>query len=78
MEFLVKLSAIENVKKFVRFASNYNCDIFVKSQDKSYIVDGSSIMGVLSLDLRYPIAVCIKDIESGEDFKNDVSDFVIN
>ena len=78
MEFLVKLCAIENVKKFVHFANSYDCDIFVKSHDKSYIVDGSSIMGVLSLDLREPIIVHIEDMESGESFKNDVADFVID
>lgn len=46
MEFLVSLKEVEDVKEFVRLVSIYDCDILVKSQDKNFVVDGSSIMGV--------------------------------
>lgn len=77
MEFLVDLNKVEDVKEFVRFASIYDCGIDVCSQDRHFIVDGASLMGMFSLDLSKPVLVSVKDIESAESFKNDISNMII-
>ena len=77
MEFLVDLNKVEDVKKFVRLASIYDCGIDVCSQDRHFTVDGSSIMGMFSLDLSKPVLVSVKDIEAAESFKNDIYKMII-
>lgn len=77
MEFLVDLNLVENVKKFVKVASTYDTSILVKSSDRSYSVDGSSLMGLFSLDLGKPVVVCIQDADVCESFKNDIEEFVV-
>ena len=49
----IKLSSIEDVRKFVDIVSKYDIDIDLSSG--RYIVDAKSIMGVFSLDLLKPI-----------------------
>ena len=77
MEFLVDLNKVEDVKTFVRFAELYDTDIIVRNQDKKFAIDGSSIMGLFSLDLSRLVVVHIEDVAIGERFKNDVVDFVV-
>lgn len=77
MEFTVDLNRVEDVKTFVKYASLYDVDILVKNLDRSFTVDGSSLMGMFSLDLGNPVVVHIDDVEAGESFKDDVSKFVL-
>lgn len=49
----IKLSSIEDVRKFVDIVSKYEIDIDLSSG--RYIVDAKSIMGIFSLDLLKPI-----------------------
>ena len=49
----IKLSSIEDVRKFVDIVSKYDIDIDLSSG--RYIVDAKSIMGIFSLDLLMPI-----------------------
>ena len=49
----IKLSSIEDVRKFVDIVSKYDIDIDLSSG--RYIVDAKSIMGIFSVDLRKPI-----------------------
>ena len=49
----IKLSPIEDVRKFVDIVSKYDIDIDLSSG--RYIVDAKSIMGIFSLDLLKPI-----------------------
>ena len=49
----IKLSSIEDVRKFVDIVSKYDIDIVLSSG--RYIVDAKSIMGIFSLDLLKPI-----------------------
>ncbi len=77
MEFLVNLKEVEDVKTFANYANNYSCDILVRSQDKNFVVDGSSILGILSLDLSRPVKVEVKNIEAGESFKNDIYKMIV-
>lgn len=77
MDFLVDLNKVEDVKKFVRFASLYDADIVVSNQNRSFIVDGSSLMGLFSLDLSKPVVVHTEVVEVGESLKKDVENFVV-
>lgn len=49
----IKLSSIEDVRKFVDIVSKYDIDIDLSYG--RYIVDAKSIMGIFSLDLLKPI-----------------------
>ncbi len=49
----IKLSTIEEVRKFVNIVCSYEGDIDLKSG--RYVVDAKSIMGIFSLDLFNPI-----------------------
>lgn len=50
------LDTVNKVKRYIVEASSKKYDITVESQD-GYIVDGKSILGILSLDLSKPIFV---------------------
>lgn len=77
MDFLVDLNRVEDVKEFARLASLYEADIVVSNQNRSFIVDGSSLMGLFSLDLSKPVVVHTEVIEVGEALKKDVKKFVV-
>ena len=51
----IKLSTIQDVRKFVETVTSYDMDIDLASG--RYIVDAKSIMGIFSLDLLQPITV---------------------
>lgn len=53
----VKLETVEKVKDFVNAVRNVNGDIDVGSG--RYIIDGKSIMGILSLDLSKPLKLTV-------------------
>lgn len=77
MEFLVDLNKVEDVKEFVKFASLYDTVITVSNQNRNFVVDGSSLMGLFSLDLSKPVVVHIGVAEIGNSFKKDISKFVV-
>lgn len=77
MEFNVDLNKVEDVKEFVRIAGMHDTNIIVGSQDRNFSVDGSSLMGIFSLDLSNPVVVRISDKEVGEAFKEAVEKFVM-
>lgn len=72
MKFYVDLNKVEDVKNFVKKAGKYDCDIAVRSQDRVFAVDGTSLIGLFSLDLSKPVEVDIKDREAAELFKDDI------
>lgn len=77
MKFLVDLNKVEDVKDFVRIAEKYDTDITVGSQNKSFLVDGTSLMGVFSLDLSQPVVVNVSDKCAGDRFKEEIIRFVM-
>lgn len=77
MDFFVDIRGVEDVKTFVKKAEKYECDIMVKNYGRAFTVDGSSIMGIFSLNLLEPVIVHIEDNEIAEKFQEDVIDFVI-
>jgi len=51
----ITLNDIDDVKRFVQFANDYDFEIELSSG--KYTVDAKSIMGIFSLDLSQPITV---------------------
>lgn len=78
MEFLVDLNKVEDVKTFVKLAESCNVDVMVKNQDRAFMVDGGSIMGMFSLDLSRPVIVHIEDSDVGQTFKMSVKKFLVD
>ncbi len=77
MEFMIDLNKVEDVKEFVKCAEIYDTSIIVSSQDRKFAVDGSSLMGLFSLDLSKPVVVKIHNKEAGEVFKSKVERLVL-
>ena len=74
--FSVLLSSINDVKSFVRAASEQPCDIDVVSG--RYIIDAKSIMGIFSIDLAKPIRVEVHGTpDDAERFYDAVKSLVI-
>jgi len=72
--FNVKLSTIEEVKKFVTAATMFDGEIDLKSG--RYVVDAKSIMGIFSLDLLNPIEVTVHS-DDWNGFVETVKDFIV-
>jgi phosphotransferase system HPr-like phosphotransfer protein len=73
--FKVKISTIDNVKTFSRICEGFNYDIDVYAG--RYIVDGRSILGILSFDLTKVLNVKINtdDEEVIEKFSDAIKEF---
>ena len=73
---VIRLNSIEKVKDFVSRVSTFNCDVDIIYG--RYVIDGTSIMGIFSLDLTNPVTALIhtddydelkRFFEMMEDFK---------
>lgn len=56
MKKMVLLDSVDKVKDFVQQTSKFKGSIDITSG--RYVIDGRSLMGILSLDLSKPVAVC--------------------
>lgn len=77
MKFKVLLNMVEDVKKFVKIAEKYDMDITVRSTRSKFEVDGTSIMGMFTLDLSDPVIVTTHDNEDGKKFKSEVEKYIV-
>ena len=59
MKKMVLLNSVDKVKDFVQQTSKFKGSIDITSG--RYVIDGRSLMGILSLDLSKPVAVCYSD-----------------
>lgn len=57
----IKLDTVDDVNEFVKLAERNIGDVDVRSD--RYVVDGKSILGILSLDLKNPLII---DIYGGD------------
>ena len=73
---VIRLNSIEKVKDFVNRVSTFNCDVDIIYG--RYVIDGTSIMGIFSLDLTNLVTAMIhtddydelkRFFEMMEDFK---------
>lgn len=68
----IKLNCVDDVNEFVAIASLNQEDIDIRSD--RYVIDGKSILGILSLDLK---KVLIVDIYGG-DFAEKIKKFIVD
>lgn len=59
VKMLVDIKSVEEAKKFVETVRKYDYSVDVLSQQ--YVIDGKSILGLLSLDLSKPLEVYIRN-----------------
>ena len=52
---MVKITTINDVKALINYTRAVNGDVLIKKGN--YIVDGTSILGVLSLDMSTPVEI---------------------
>ena len=60
----IRLNTIEKVKKFISAATFIDGDLVIESG--KYVVDGKSIMGILSLDLNKDLVLKVFENVEGE------------
>ena len=73
-EFKIKLSTIEEVRRFVNEVTKYEYEIDLKSG--RYVVDAKSIMGIFSLDLLHDIDVTVHS-DDCEALKAAIADIIV-
>lgn len=73
----IKLSTIDDVKKFSSIACSMNADIDVSYGH--YVIDGKSIMGLFSLDLSHELNVSIYASDDNDliQYQNMLSEFIV-
>ena len=72
---VIKLNTIDKVKDFVNRVSTFDCDIDIIYG--RYVIDGTSIMGIFSLNLTNPVTAMIHtdDYEELKRFFDMMEDF---
>ena len=73
--FYIKLSEINDVYTLVNTLVAYNGDVDLESG--RYIVDGKSLLGIFSLDLRQPIIMTIHNEEKADELIAKIDSFVV-
>lgn len=63
MSIIIRLNEVEAVKQFVEDMRKLPCDVNVYKN--SYVVDGKSILGLLSLSLDAPVTARVITDEEG-------------
>ena len=73
----ILLKNMDNVEKFVEITNKFNFDIDVIGGKR--IVNGKSVLGLLTLDLTSPLSVILNTNKSNEinEFINLINDFKI-
>ena len=71
----IRLSTIQDIKKFVEIASLTPVEVDLCSD--RYVVDGKSIMGIFSLDLLNPIKMIVHSDDCPE-LMAELASFVVN
>lgn len=60
----VKFTTFEEIKLFIRYTSSLDSRVTIYSG--KYVVDGKSIMGILSLDLENTLIVVVDEVADEE------------
>lgn len=75
MTFNIKLKEINDVYKLVNILVGFEGDVDLESG--RYKVDGKSILGIFSLDLRQPIKVTYDNEKNADKLYNQLKDFIV-
>jgi len=71
----IKLSTIDDVYSFVNIIVGFNGDVDLESG--RYKVDGKSLLGIFSLDLRKPIKMTFHDDSKADELFAKIKPFVV-
>jgi len=72
--FFIKLSTIEDIRKFVEIVTRQEYEIDLSSG--RYLVDAKSIMGIFSLDLMEKIKV-VAHTDDVDSLKAELASFIV-
>lgn len=75
MTFNIKLKEINDVYKLVNILVGFEGDVDLESG--KYKVDGKSILGIFSLDLRQPIKVTYDNEKNADKLYEQLKDFIV-
>lgn len=75
MTLNIKLREINDVYKLVNILVGFNGDVDLESG--KYKVDGKSILGIFSLDLRQPIKLTYDNEEGAEQLYEQLKPFIV-
>lgn len=76
-EHKIRLNSIDDVRKFVKYANDYDFEIDLASG--RYSVDGKSIMGIFSLDLSKVLVMRVhSEDDKCSEFIEDTSEFMVD
>ena len=75
MTFNIKLKEINDVYKLVNILVGFEGDVDLESG--KYKVDGKSILGIFSLDLRQPIKLTYDSEKNADKLYNQMKDFIV-
>lgn len=75
MTFNIKLKEINDVYKLVNILVGFEGDVDLESG--KYKVDGKSILGIFSLDLRQPIKLTYDAEKGAEKLRDQLKDFIV-
>lgn len=56
-KIMIHLDTFEKIKNYIDIVENLDCEIILTSE--RYVVNGKSILGILSLDLSEPVEIHI-------------------
>jgi phosphotransferase system HPr-like phosphotransfer protein len=72
----IKLSSIDDVKKFVN--ATLDCPYEVDISSGRYVVDAKSIMGLFSMDLTKPVEMTINSDADVSKFLDKIKEFILD
>lgn len=75
MTFNIKLREINDVYKLVNVLVGFEGDVDLESG--KYKVDGKSILGIFSLDLRQPIKLTYDSEKNADKLYEQLKDFIV-
>lgn len=75
VEYKVKISTINDVKKFVNAVSKYEFDVDLISG--RYAIDAKSIMGIFSIDLSKEL-VMKAHTDNADQIKADLAEYIVD
>ncbi len=75
MTFNIKLKEINDVYKLVNILVGFEGDVDLESG--KYKVDGKSILGIFSLDLRQPIKLTYESEKNADKLYNQLKEFIV-
>ena len=75
MTLNIKLKEINDVYKLVNILVGFEGDVDLESG--KYKVDGKSILGIFSLDLRQPIKLTYDSEKNADKLYNQLKDFIV-